>query len=51
MTEKLINAKTQISNIEHKNMELMKVVNLHKYAQGLGMRETPSYSYINNKLI
>tara|TARA_Y100000741_G_scaffold356127_1_gene332383 strand:+ start:1955 stop:2713 length:759 start_codon:yes stop_codon:yes gene_type:complete len=51
MTEKLIKAKTLISNIEHKNMELMKVVNLHKYAMGLGMRETPSYSYINNKLI
>ena len=51
VTEKLIIAKAKISKIEGKNNDLIKIINLHKYVSGLGMRESPSYTYINSKLI
>tara|TARA_Y100000768_G_scaffold387239_1_gene377894 strand:+ start:14850 stop:15608 length:759 start_codon:yes stop_codon:yes gene_type:complete len=51
MTDKLITAKENISKVEGKNIDLMKIIKLHKYCCGLGMRESPSYTYINNKLI
>ena len=49
MTDKLITAKANISKVEGKNIDLMKIVKLHKYCCGLGMRESPSYTYINSK--
>jgi len=51
LTEKLIIAKNNISKIEGKHSDLIRIINLHKYTCGLGMRESPSYRYINCKLI
>lgn len=51
MSSKLISAKANISNLNNKNGVLSAIIKLHKYASGLGMRESPSYTYINSKLI
>jgi len=51
MADKLIIAKANISNLNNKNGILMTIIKLHKYVSGLGLRESPSYTYINSKLI